>query len=163
MTPELKKLIALEDAARNKRSGKMTLVNAFEIGKPEKLYSVAVLDYPQIGRKLELKDGLRAISIKPSILIEFDYPLNNPVTIEFFRHDKAAFTLCDLFRCVYNGYKQIYAAEPEPSEQERAASNLYNRPTTHDPYGIWGHDLGDLFFEGYEETEPGKFVLHIGS
>lgn len=32
-----------------------------------------------------------------------------------------------------------------------------------DVYGVWGHSIGELFLEGYEETSPGLFHPIVGS
>ncbi len=40
---------------------------------------------------------------------------------------------------------------------------MLNRKRSNGKYGIWGHDIDDLYLEGATEVKPGEFELAIGS
>jgi hypothetical protein len=62
--------------------------------------------------------------------------------------------LRDIVRCIVATYRVIYEAEAcavgAEAHAARAGPRLYNRGATEGPFGIWGHDLGDLVLEGFE-------------
>jgi hypothetical protein len=91
------------------------------------------------------------------IRILFNYPLSNSVTKTF--QSQTGFTRRDILRCIYEGYSEIYAAEPDPGYAKGTA----NRAQSRGPYGIWGHYINDLVVEWVQQPEPGYFVLFIGS
>jgi len=91
------------------------------------------------------------------IFILFNYPINNPVEFEF-THE-GGFTVQDFVNSVLEGYTKIYSAEKDPGR----AGNLCNRGESEGPYGIWGHDLGDLYLEIVTEKEPDHFEMFVGS
>ena len=61
------------------------------------------------------------------------------------------FTRKDFYNAVRKGYKKIYKKEDNPGRVFEG------------PYGIWGHDLCDLYLEGFTEKKPGYFILSVGS
>lgn len=93
--------------------------------------------------------------------VEIDYPLTLPVSFSVIFTD-----LGTLLWHIAQKYKAIYAEEdatakvPVVPMDERG--KLKNRNQTHGKYGIWGHDLDDLWFEGVE-IENAKVRLLIGS
>jgi hypothetical protein len=92
------------------------------------------------------------------ITIHFGYPLTHATDMEFVH--PGGFSYRNFLQAVHDGYAKIYAAEKDPG---RAHANSMNRGRSEGPYGIWGHDMGDLFLEGIEETAPGKFQILVGS
>jgi hypothetical protein len=66
----------------------------------------------------------------------------------------AGLALRDLVRCVVASYRVIYAAEACAVGAEAHAARVggmsANRGRTNGPFGIWGHDLGDLVLEGFD-------------
>jgi hypothetical protein len=95
------------------------------------------------------------------ILIQFDYPLNNAIQLEF--ENTGGFTALDFLRCVHEGYLRIYQEEEAAVGNPGHITGMFNRATSSGPHGIWGHDMEDLVLEGAMEIEPGKFELMIGS
>jgi len=91
------------------------------------------------------------------IIIHFDYPLSSPVDLKFIH--LCGFTRKDFYNAVRKGYKKIYKKEDNPGR----VPGLLNRAKCEGPYGIWGHDLCDLYLEGFTEKKPGYFILSVGS
>lgn len=96
-----------------------------------------------------------------TLRIEFDYPLSNPVTFTFKKPN--GFTRLDLFRAVYDGYTAIYAAEDAACRETVNDSSHGIMQTSDSPYGIWGHDMGDLAIEEIKIRDDGRVELSIGS
>jgi hypothetical protein len=117
-----------------------------------------VLDYQEIeAGHLELCGANETIAETNQIRILFNYPLTNSVTKTF--QSQTGFTRRDLLRCIYEGYSEIYAAEPDPGYARGTA----NRRQSKGPYGIWGHYINDLVIEWVRQPKLGHFVLFIGS
>jgi len=114
-------------------------------------YCVRVVDYKDVQIRADLIGGNEIVAESPEIEIVFDYPLSHEVTLPF-SNDGKPFTRRDFWRAVYEGYTQIYREEDEAERQDFDG-----------PYGIWGHDIGDLHIEGVTEVESNKFELHMGS
>ena len=82
------------------------------------------------------------------IQIEYDYPLS--VSVRRSHRRKGGWTRIALARTIRKDYERIYWEE--------------DRRPGKGPYGIWGHDIGDLVIEGatyYKRT--GIVRLSIGS
>ena len=122
-----------------------------------------VQDYPAVSKgTAKMICGCKDVSDQrvtdvEEITILFDYPLMHSVVMTF--KSKTGWTLRDLFRCIYKGYRKIYAAEKDPG----CLPNSYNRAVSKGPYGIHSHYLGDLFVEGINQIGPAAFELSIGS
>ncbi|MFX1385093.1 MAG: hypothetical protein ACFFBP_21935 [Promethearchaeota archaeon] len=96
------------------------------------------------------------------IRIRFTYPLSAKVEIEF--QNKGGFSEKDLFRYIYKGYTKIYDEENQDIGRFDNISKGLNRPETQGRYGIWGHELGDLFIEEVWYNSRVKIVsLIVGS
>jgi hypothetical protein len=118
----------------------------------------AVLDYQEVeAGHLELCGANQTIAEINLIRIVFNYPLSNSVTKTF--QSQTGFSRRDILRCIYEGYSDIYAAEPDPGYAKGTA----NRAQSRGPYGIWGHYINDLVVEWVQQPEAGYFVLFIGS
>jgi len=99
---------------------------------------------------------------REEIEITFDYPLGHEVTLKF--RNQGGFNRRDFLRAVAQGYRQIYREEDEAvGDPGQVSDTCINRGFSKGPHGIWGHYMGDLFFEGYAQPKPGKFTLSIGS
>jgi hypothetical protein len=65
----------------------------------------------------------------------------------------AGLSLRDIVRCVVGTYRVMYAAEAcavgAEAHAARVGPHCLNRGRTDGPFGIWGHDLGDLVLEGF--------------
>ncbi len=76
--------------------------------------------------------------------IKFDYPLKEPVIMNFKAPNGQNFTKKNIIDCIFSGYKKIY------SDIEK--------------YKIHSHYLNQLFIEGIEYTKNSNVILlEIGS
>jgi hypothetical protein len=133
----------------------------FNISKyPERPTAPRVIDFPTHHDKVV---DNKKLTEREEIEIIFSYPLKKPTSMKF--SFKGGFTLEKFWECVYMGYLVIYNEEPEPEHEhgDGITVGLLNRPETDGKYGIWGHDIDDLFLEGYAEVKPGVFELAMGS
>jgi len=102
------------------------------------------------------------ITKETEIKIKFTYPLSHTVTLEF--KNPNGFNQKDFFLAVQQGYRQIYKEEDDVvGDPGTITPHMLNRARSKGPHGIWGHYIGDLFLEGYEEESPGIFSLSMGS
>jgi hypothetical protein len=77
-------------------------------------------------------------------VVKIDYPLTNPDFLEI----EAEHTFGGILWEIANRYKEIYAGEEKTAtEVESPNPQLINRGRSNGNYGIWGHDLEDLYFE----------------
>ncbi len=61
-------------------------------------------------------------------------------------------------------YKKIYDEENKSTTISPGyIPGMMNRNKTNGKYGIWGHDLGDLVFEGIEIYDNGTIDFFVGS
>lgn len=95
------------------------------------------------------------------ITITFDYPLERPAKLTF--TNPGGFSRYEFFRCVYEGYKNIYAQEESVDGDPGMIPGMLNRARSDGPYGIWGHVMSDLFLEGVIDLGCGNYELCIGS
>lgn len=93
--------------------------------------------------------GCRA-SEAPTVILHIDYPLQAVVRLTIppatVQTDVGEFKIMSpgyLMWVVAREYRKIYA--------------------NHEEYGIWGHDINDLYFELFEFTEDGSLYMFIGS
>ena len=101
-------------------------------------------------------NGNKRVTRKHKIEILFDYPLDEPAVLSFKK--RGGFTVKDIFRAIYRGYKKIYR------EEDRAYKLMEDDlEMSGTPYGLWGHYLDQLVIEGVTQKKPGYFVMDIGS
>ena len=113
---------------------------------------------------IQLKDNseMMIVDMAETIRIQFDYPLSQPVVLEFF--GKGPWRLQYLIDAVVKGYLEIYDEEDETRTLPAIdmGAMLVNRPQTNGKHGIWGHILNDLYIEKmYKEDDV--WHLHMGS
>lgn len=103
------------------------------------------------------------------INIVFRYPFEKEFVFEFKANTSEGFTKEYLIDCICNQYEKMYKEEneatpPTSMEERMKRGGLVNRESTEGPYGIWGHDIEDLYLEGIEYNEKTNTVhLFIGS
>ncbi len=103
----------------------------------------------------------------PEIKIEFDYPLKTKFTFNF-KNDKG-FTRKQLVNHIVETYKLIYREEEETIQNQKIIppkerGPMLNRNETDGKYGIFGHDIEDLWLEGMTYDKDRLLVtLSIGS
>ena len=98
-----------------------------------------------------------------------DYPLKKSVIFKL-ENDKG-FSRKDLILAIQEKYKEIYKIEEETAKIKTIPVNnregLLNRNETDGKFGIWGHDLSDLYLTDIEVYKDYKglvsLVLYIES
>lgn len=146
----------------------MTDIQSFDVIDPDfrdeedpvGLRCPRVAEFPDVTPEM-IADSNPVVTNLERISITFDYPLSQPTTREFF--NPGGFTCYDFFRAVYEGYAKIYAEEEQAVGNPGHIPGMLNRSVSQGPHGIWGHDMEDLFLEGFREATPGCFVLSMGS
>lgn len=98
----------------------------------------------------------------------YDYPLENEA--RFIETLPVDATYLDLMRLGLKHYRAIYAEEEATTpvlaqdSQQIGSLTLMNRTRTKGKYGIWGHVLNDLFFEGIcIDMKQRVITFNIGS
>lgn len=123
----------------------------------------------------ELNDPNRPPMVNPdeivipdsNIRIEFNYPLENPVSFPCFY--AGGFTRQNLIWTIVYCYKLIYEEEERSIKDQPVLpigerGMIINRNQTDGIYGIWGHCINDLVIESIEYHPNTKTVsLGIGS
>jgi hypothetical protein len=81
----------------------------------------------------------------PTLVADIDYPVSRAarVTVPPYRRNGPTQSWGHFLWQVARAYQEVY--------------RQWKR------YGVWGHALGDLCFEGIAVTKDGRVVLHIGS
>lgn len=96
-----------------------------------------------------------------------DYPLSVEVPFKV----PLSFFITDMVDIICEEYREIYHKEEETStkkamtmDEEFPGCGMLNRNFTDGCYGIWGHELGDLYIERLElDTESKELILCVGS
>ena len=82
----------------------------------------------------------------------YTYPLSKPA--EFVHRLSGKTSARSILTQAARDYRKIYAAENDPGY----IPGMMNRSQSDGPYGIWGHYLRDLYFEGIEISTKRKTV-----
>ena len=91
----------------------------------------------------------------------YDYPLEDEA--EFKHHLTERTSILDILELGAQDYKAIYDEEGQTASADPTPSGaLLNRGDSHGKYGIWGHDIEDLVFEGVR-VKNFKVEFDIGS
>ena len=92
-----------------------------------------------------------------------DYPLKKPVS--FTLENEKGFTRRELILAIQQKYKQVYKEEEESAATKTIPMNrregLSNRNETNGKYGIWGHDLTDLYLTDVEVYKDSKGIVSL--
>lgn len=106
--------------------------------------------------------GDEKVILAHSITIEYDYPLS--VKVQFTHKRKGGWTRTALARQIQKDYERIYLEEDVDVGPTAHIPGMLNRDRSHGPYGIWGHDIGDLVIERVSYSRRKRLVrLSIGS
>lgn len=109
----------------------------------------------------ELVNPDTIVVAQDKITITFSYPLERETKLAF--TNLGGFSRYEFFRCVYEGYKNIYAQEDAVAGDPGMIPGMLNRARSDGPYGIWGHVMSDLFLEGVIDKGDGNYELCMGS
>lgn len=74
------------------------------------------------------------------------YPLSKPAYFKFISKEPVTFGML-LFAYTY-AYQKIYELEEQDDGNPGLISGMLNRATSKGRFGIWGHDLNDLVYNG---------------
>ena len=106
------------------------------------------------------------IVIKDTVIkIIIDYPLTNQ--FEFSLTSAKGFTRQQLLLEISNHYYKLYVEEEKTATIKTVPiakrTTMYNRNQTNGKYGIWGHDIADLFLDEIlvYKTTDGQIVLSL--
>ena len=104
-----------------------------------------VIDYADEEFRNRIINPEEIIITDEKITIRITYPISVEVVHEY--EQKGGFSRKDLFRYIYEAYKEIYDEEERAVGDPGTYERLYNRRESNGPYGIWGHYLEELFLE----------------
>ena len=95
-----------------------------------------------------------------------NYPLTNPASFTISR--PLGWRAKDVISAIANAYAEVYNTEDKtvkehPVTPEGERGFLMNRNKTDGEYGIWGHDMADLYLEGFTIDKDGKVEVWMGS
>ena len=152
---------------------KNSYIYKFKIGS---IFRVHKEEYISRSIRVCKSDGIISpytiVSPYKEITIKFDYPLEHEVELKF-KSDKNDFTRLEFWKCIHDGYTQIYKEETDAvgdpgricdqDNEKGDHNNLINRASSTGPHGIWGHYITDLFIESVLEIKPSVYKLNMGS
>jgi len=103
-----------------------------------------------------------ALGLGGEFKFEYDYPLSNTA---YFSHVLTPeMTGEDILVLARADYEKIYAEEEAAEGNPGHIPGMLNRQSSEGPYGIWGHDFSDLYFEGIIVNLETKMIgLSMGS
>jgi len=162
-------------------------LNLRDYGTP--ISTISILSYPNSEQKGEVgSDAVVGILIENAdqylsqliaadeivlnekkVRLIIDYPLKKPASFDL--QNEKGFTRRDLILAIQEKYKQVYKEEEESAGTKtiplEKREGLINRNETNGKYGIWGHDLIDLYLTDIEvyKDDDGvvSLVLYIDS
>jgi hypothetical protein len=103
-----------------------------------------------------------ALDLSGLFYFSYTYPLS--VAASFPHELTADMTGEDLLVLARGDYERIYREEEEAAGNPGHIPGMLNRTPSAGPYGIWGHDFNDLYFEGVEvDTEKRTISFGMGS
>lgn len=102
------------------------------------------------------------LELEGSFTFVYDYPLSRPAKFEHIITTNT--TARDILTIAKKDYEEIYRLEEEADGDPGNIEGMLNRETSDGPYGIWGHGISDLYFEGIRIDEKNRQVkFSIGS
>ncbi len=107
----------------------------------------------EIAAMVDGDEPLHELDGKSAVDIQYDYPLSGKFVLSIDHPTgKTEWTRRELFLAIKSGYERIYAEEEDADLTDEAG-----------PYGIWGHDIGDLVVEMVHIKPNAPIKLSIGS
>jgi hypothetical protein len=100
---------------------------------------------------------------KTKIKIIFSYPLTKAFTFEYLSNDSKGFTRKEISEYIMTQYKDIYnEEEANQGHPGFMAPNILNRAQSYGKYGIWGHDIEDLYLHTLYENKDEDNIYTLG-
>lgn len=103
------------------------------------------------------------VQFEPLIRFKIRYPLTNPKSIELMHSDGSGWSKRQLAEAVCQEYKTIYAEEHAAVGDPGHIQDMDNRNISRGPWGIWGHDIADLWLSDVDHLDDGSWRLCISS
>lgn len=98
-----------------------------------------------------------ALGLDDVYTFKYTYPLTKPALFEHkLTPEMSLLSILELGR---QDYEKIYASEEDPGH----IPGMLNRRRSAGPYGIWGHDFEDLYFEGIVFAYGNNISFEMGS
>lgn len=104
----------------------------------------------------DVSELLTPLGLAGDFYFTYDYPLS--VKASFPHKLTPEMTGEDLLVLARADYERIYREEDEAVGNPGHIPGMLNRATSPGPYGIWGHDFSDLYFEGIEVDEDSRQI-----
>ena len=121
-----------------------------------------ILDFEDKEVRENLINPNEVVIKNEKITMIITYPLS--VEINLTLEKKGGFTRLDVFKNIYEAYKQIYEEEEKSVGDPGTYDSLYNRKKSEGKSGIWGHYLDDLVIESVSYNPKEKeLYMFIGS
>lgn len=121
-----------------------------------------ILDFEDKQVRENLINSNKVVIKDEKITMNITYPLS--VEVNRTLEKKGGFTRMDIFKNIYEAYKQIYEEEEKGVGDPGRYDNLYNRRKSEGKYGIWGHYISDLLIESVSYDQKEKILyMFIGS
>ena len=83
-----------------------------------------------------------------NIYTAIDYPLRKPAQFKFTIKDNIDVTFGFLLYTYTVAYQMVYEIEDEEEGHPGYIKGMFNRQQSNGKFGIWGHDIGDLVYNG---------------
>ncbi|RXK86946.1 hypothetical protein [Filimonas effusa] len=98
------------------------------------------------------------------VVVVADYPLNRPANFEL-TTKKGGFSRKEMIEHVSSIYHSIYRKEEASAKTKTVPAEkregLINRNETDGEYGIWGHDISDLYLSYIEVHRSSAGVIYL--
>ena len=121
-----------------------------------------ILDFEDKQVRENLINSNKVVIKDEKITMNITYPLS--VEVNRTLEKKGGFTRMDIFKNIYEVYKQIYEEEEKGVGDPGRYDNLYNRRKSEGKYGIWGHYISDLLIDSVSYDQKEKILyMFIGS
>eukprot|EP01132_Coremiostelium_polycephalum_P004313 gene4313-5398_t len=90
----------------------------------------------------------------------FEYPLETEATIKVTFPEPRSINSLDLLSVCSLAYQWVYEEEEREVGNPGHIPGLMNRNVSHGRYGIWGHDLSDLIYNGFSQIKVYDSFIH---
>ena len=89
-----------------------------------------------------------------TIYANISYPLTNPAIIKVTTNENITYAV--LLYMYTKAYQYVYKMEEKVVGDPGSIPGMLNRAKSDGQFGIWGHDIEDLVYNGFSEVEVYK-------
>lgn len=112
--------------------------------------------------EMNVLELLHPLGLSGEFYFTYSYPLS--LSASFPHTLTPEMTGEDILVLARADYERIYREEEEAVGNPGHIPGMLNRASSPGPYGIWGHDFSDLYFEGIEiNSEARQIEFGMGS